>query len=121
MILPNEGIAFMGDLLFVQRHPWFSDGDADGWKRHLEHFNADTSLKQFVPGHGPVAGKEAVQDLIHYINDLEQMAVQAVRNREPDSVFLKRTVLPQYKNWWYSRFYAANLGFVYGKARGNKN
>jgi glyoxylase-like metal-dependent hydrolase (beta-lactamase superfamily II) len=122
MILPKEGIAFMGDLLFVQRHPWLSDGDADGWKRHLEHFNADISLKQFVPGHGPVAGKEALQDMIHYIGDLQQMALQAVRSREPDSIFLKRTVPPQYKNWWYARFYPANLDFMYAKARSkNKN
>ena len=118
MILPKEGIAFMGDLLFVQRHPWLSDGDADSWKHHLEHFYADTSLKQFVPGHGPVAGKEALQDMIHYISDLQQMAVQAVRSREPDSIFVKRSVLSQYKNWWYGRFYPANLDFVYGKAKG---
>jgi len=122
MILPKEGIAFMGDLLFVQRHPWFSDGDPDSWKRHLEHFNADTSLKRFIPGHGPVGGKEAVQYLIGYINDLEQMAVQAVRNREPDSIFLKRSVPPKYKSWWYGRFYPANLDFVYAKAKSkNKN
>lgn len=122
MILPKEGIAFMGDLLFVQRHPWLSDGDPDSWKRHLEHFYADASLKQFVPGHGPVAGKDALQDMIHYIGDLQQMAAQAVRNKEPDTVFLKRTVLPKYKNWWYGRFYSANLDFVYAKARGkNRN
>ena len=118
MILPKEGIAFMGDLLFVQRHPWLSDGDADSWKHHLEHLNADTSLRQFVPGHGPVAGKEAVQDMIHYITDLQQMAVQAVRSREPDSVFIKRGVPPQYKDWWYGRFYPANLDFLYVRARG---
>jgi len=122
MILPKEGIAFMGDLLFVQRHPWLSDGDVEGWKRHLEHFNADTSLKQFIPGHGPVAGKDALRDMIHYIGDLQQMAAQAVRSREPDSIFIKRNVPPQYKDWWYSRFYPANLDFVYAKARGkNKN
>jgi len=122
MVLPKEGIAFMGDVLFVQRHPWLSDGDADSWKRHLEHFNSDTSLKQFVPGHGPVAGREALEDMIDYIRDLQQMAAQAIRNREPDSVFIKRTVLPQYKNWWYGRFYPANLDFVYAKAKSkNKN
>lgn len=122
MILPKEGIAFMGDLLFVQRHPWLSDGDADSWKRHLEHFSADTSLKQFVPGHGPIAGKEALHDMIYYIGDLQQMAVQAVHSREPDSIFIKRSVPPQYKTWWYGRFYPANLDFVYARARGkNKN
>ena len=117
MLLPKEKIAFLGDLLFVQRHPWFGDGDADSWKMHLENFYADTSLKQFVPGHGPVAGKDVVQDLVHYINDLEQMAKQAIQNGEPDSMFVKTAVPPKYKNWWYGGFYSENLDFLYGRMK----
>lgn len=121
MILPQDRIAFMGDLLFVQRHPWLEDGDADSWKKHLANFYADTLIKQFVPGHGPVAGRDALQTMEHYISDLEQMAVQAVRNKEPDSVFAKRPVPTQYKSWWYGRFYPANLEFLYGKAKETGN
>jgi len=117
MLLPKEKIAFLGDLLFVQRHPWLGDGDADSWKRYLENFYADTSLEQFVPGHGPVAGKEAVQALVYYINDLQQMAKQAIQNGEPDSIFVKTAVPARYANWWYGRFYSGNLEFLYGRMK----
>ena len=117
MLLPKEKIAFLGDLLFVQRHPWLGDGDADSWKKHLENFYADTLVNQFVPGHGPVAGKEAVQDLVYYINDLEQMAKEAIQNGEPDSMFVKTVVPPKYKNWWYGGFYSENLDFLYGRMK----
>jgi len=112
MLLTKEKVAFLGDLLFVQRHPWLGDGDADSWKKHLENFYADTSLKQFVPGHGPVAGKDAIQALVYYINDLEQLTKQAIQNGEPDSMFVKTAILPKYENWWYGRFYSGNLEFL---------
>jgi glyoxylase-like metal-dependent hydrolase (beta-lactamase superfamily II) len=120
MILPRENIAFMGDLLFVKRHPWFGDGDPDSLREHLLRFYNDSSVKQFVPGHGAVAGKESLQLLIQYIADLQQMATDAVKNKEPDSVFEKRPVLPAYKDWWFGRFYSDNLEVVYEKAKQEK-
>ena len=106
----------MGDVLFVKRHPWFGDGNTESLKKHLEDFYANASLSQFVPGHGPVAGKEAVQTLIGYINDLQQLATEAVQKNEADSDFIKQNILAQYKNWWYGRFYSDNLAAVYHEA-----
>lgn len=117
MILPKEGIVFMGDMLFTERHPYLADGNAGNWKQHLESLFNVPSLERFVPGHGPVAGKESLQSIIGYIHDLQQEARQAVQNGEPDSVFAKRAVPPQFSNWWYKRFYAANLRSVYKAAR----
>ena len=116
MILPKEGIAFMGDILFTERHPWFGDGDAESLKQHLQRFYADTSLQQFVPGHGPLCQKEKLQMLIQYISTLQQMALEAVQKNEPDSVFIKSPVPGAYKDWWYGRFYKANLDAVYQAA-----
>ena len=120
MILPKEGIAFMGDILFVNRHPWFGDGDPDSLKKHLQRFYGNDSLKQFIPGHGAVAGKESLQMLIKYITDLQQMAAAAIQTGEPDSIFVKKPVLSYYKNWWFGRFYADNLEIVYEKAKEKK-
>ncbi len=116
MILPKEGIVFMGDLLFNERHPYLGDGDPDSWKKHLGKFYKDSSLKQFVPGHGPVADKEQLYVIIQYINDLQRMATEAKQNGIADSVFIKREVPALYKDWWYGRFYSGNLSFVYSKA-----
>jgi cyclase len=117
MILPHEGIAFMGDLLFVDRHPYLGDGDPESWKKNLEKLYNNNSLATFVPGHGPVAGKQSLQTIVTYINDLQQLATDAVKKAEPDSVFAKSAVLPKYKDWWYGRFYSANLEFVYENAK----
>jgi len=121
MLLPKEGIAFMGDLLFVQRHPWLGDGDPDSWKHHLQNLYNDAVIKTFVPGHGPVAGREHVHTLIQYITDLEQLAHASFKKGEPDSVFIKTPVLPQYNTWWYGRFYPGNLSFLYSREKGNES
>ena len=38
MILPDDKIAFLGDLLFVQRHPWMADGEPASWQAKFETF-----------------------------------------------------------------------------------
>jgi glyoxylase-like metal-dependent hydrolase (beta-lactamase superfamily II) len=118
MVLPQEGIAFMGDVLFVKRHPWFGDSNTESLEKHLQEFYADTTLGQFVPGHGPVAGKEAMQTMIRYIEDLRQLATEAVQKNEADSDFIKQDVMSQYKSWWFGRFYSDNLATVYHEAKG---
>jgi cyclase len=113
MLIPMEGIAFMGDILFSQRHPWLSDGEPESWKKHLEKFYADSSLHRFIPGHGPVTDKEGVRQMIQYIGDLQHMAATARQNNETDSSFIKKPIPEAYKNWWFGRFYKGNLDFMY--------
>ena len=117
MVLPKEGIAFMGDLLFVERHPYLADGDPDSMKNTLERFYKDASIRTYVPGHGSVAGKEKLQILIQYIDQLEQLSANAVTQNLSDSVFVKTAIPTQYKNWWFGRFYADNLSFLYDRAK----
>jgi len=120
MVVPKDGVAFMGDVLFVNRHPWLGEASPDSLKKHLQRFYSDTTLKQFVPGHGPVAGRESLQTLIQYVNDLQQLANDAAQKNEPDSVFLKTPVMSAYKDWWFSRFYTDNLQVVYDQAKKRK-
>jgi len=117
MVLPKEKIAFMGDILFTERHPYLGDGDPENWKKSLDRFYSDSSIKTYVPGHGEIAGKEELQILIQYINKLEQLSANAVTQNLPDSVFEKTAIPIEYKNWWFARFYTDNLSFLYERAK----
>ncbi|MFI5133351.1 MAG: MBL fold metallo-hydrolase, partial [Chitinophagales bacterium] len=79
MLLPKDGIAFMGDLFFVNRHPWLGDGSPKSWQQHLERMEADTNYSLFVPGHGPVGGKKEISLLINYIKDLQQLVSSGIQ------------------------------------------
>lgn len=116
MLLEKEGILFLGDMFFIGRHPWLADGDPESWKQHLLRFTGDASITQYVPGHGPVGGKQDMQAMIGYLSDLQQLTADAVKNGIPDSVFSKTPPPPAYSTWWYGRFLPGNLSFLYQRA-----
>jgi glyoxylase-like metal-dependent hydrolase (beta-lactamase superfamily II) len=79
LVLPAEGIAFLGDLGFFQGQPYMADpkGDLQAWVRILEKLEA-SDLDTFVPGHGPLGTKQDLALIRLYIITLEQLAQQVV-------------------------------------------
>jgi cyclase len=112
MLLPKEGIAFMGDLFFVNRHPYLGDGDAASWQHHVQHFREDTSIHKYVPGHGPIGGKAEMQLIENYITDLQELVKTGIEQHLPDSIIIQQPIPALYKQWWYGRFYKPNLQFL---------
>ena len=112
LIIPADGVVFMGDLLFVKRHPWLGDGKPESWVESLQYIYNDTALKQFVPGHGPVGGKTEVKNLIQYITDVQQLVLDAIKQQKPDSVIQKTPVPAEYAYWKFENFFAPNLDFL---------
>jgi glyoxylase-like metal-dependent hydrolase (beta-lactamase superfamily II) len=53
LYLPDERIAYLADLLFIQVQPWLPDGDPEEWVRILERIEA-LDIATAIPGHGPL-------------------------------------------------------------------
>ena len=85
LVLPDRGVAVLGDLLFNRIHPWMGDGDPRRWIEILDAV-ADLGATRFVPGHGAVAGLEDVRalrdHLRSFLDDPEGLA-----ERYPDWEF----------------------------------
>lgn len=73
--VPDAGVAFMGDLVQVGYHPFIAQGDYREWVGTLERVQA-LPVKMVVPGHGPVAGAEAVGAMREYFVAMERLARQ---------------------------------------------
>lgn len=85
LVLPDDGVVFCGDLLFVACHPYLPDGDPERWRDALDVL-LGFGAARYVPGHGPVGGPDSVEDLL------------------PDDASL---------DWAYAfPFYRANLRFL---------
>jgi glyoxylase-like metal-dependent hydrolase (beta-lactamase superfamily II) len=69
--LADDGILFAGDLVVVESHPWVGDGDVAAWPGILERLAALAPLT-IVPGHGPVAGPEAIDFVLLYLDALRE-------------------------------------------------
>jgi glyoxylase-like metal-dependent hydrolase (beta-lactamase superfamily II) len=117
LMLPKEGIVFMGDLFFVKRHPYLGDGSPQSLMGHLQRMEEDKTYSAYVPGHGPLGGKEEVNELINYIKAVTQLVRQDIDKSMPDSVIVKESVPGPYKDWWFGRFYKPNLEFLCGELR----
>ena len=111
MYLPDEQIAFMGDLLSVKRHPWMSDGDPANWQIILKHWLDDPAVKKFVPGHGPVCEKQGVKDLVDYFSKMQEIA-SAANTDSLQSRMLMQPIPSPYQNWFFNRFYEPNMKFL---------
>jgi len=103
MVLPDERIAFCGDVLFVGCHPYLGDGDLDGLRRALTLLGA-SGADRFVPGHGPVGRAAELATLAAYLDDVEGLATVADGVAIPDA----------YRSWGLRALFAANLRFAAG-------
>lgn len=64
--LPQESIVFAGDLLFLYSTPLAMEGCFAGWIEIMEALG-NLNAKTYVPGHGPVCGKEGVMESGEYL------------------------------------------------------
>lgn len=67
--LGEEQILFAADLVVVDSHPWVGDGDIEAWRGILDRL-AQLGPKTIVPGHGAVAGPEAIDFMLRYLDAL---------------------------------------------------
>ncbi|MCB0045702.1 MAG: MBL fold metallo-hydrolase [Caldilineaceae bacterium] len=64
--LPEEEICFVGDILWVDQHPYMAQGNTLEWLAALELIR-DLGAKVLVPGHGPVCEPDATHRVAEYI------------------------------------------------------
>ncbi|MFI5152983.1 MAG: MBL fold metallo-hydrolase [Chitinophagales bacterium] len=110
--LPNEKIAFLGDLLFIQNQPWIGDGNMDHWTNYLDSIGR-LGPKKLIPGHGPVGTIADIDGMKAYF--------ASVRNRATD--YFKKGIEPRsdstltspapFGEWMLSSFYRPNVNTEY--------
>ena len=64
---PEEGVCFVGDILWVDQHPYMAQGNTIEWLNALRLIR-DLGAEVLVPGHGPVCGPDATWRVGEYID-----------------------------------------------------
>jgi glyoxylase-like metal-dependent hydrolase (beta-lactamase superfamily II) len=102
--LPDDGIVFVGDLLFVGRFPWLGDGDIGGWIDCLERV-ARLDARTVVPGHGKPAALKEIRDFRDMLAALRAGVADARKKGMSEDEAVRRVALrdyekiPRYKEW----------------------
>ena len=74
--IPSRGVLFTGDLVFHQVTPLALQGTISGWLNALAELKA-LEPTVVVPGHGPVGGPEAIDQVERYLRFVQGLAASA--------------------------------------------
>ena len=121
LILPEDKIAFMGDLLFVNCHPFLASGSPEHWKKSLDVVKT-FGVQVVVPGHGPVGKFENLSLMQQYIQSLENIVANMIKcGKSIKQVSSEQAPSPF--DIWVSphNFFVTNLEFLYKRAMRSKN
>lgn len=114
LYLPEEKIAFMSDLLFINIHPYLPSGFPERWKESLSMVKA-LGIHTAVPGHGPVGRSADIPVMTQYIQSLENIVANMVKSGKSLEEVSLQPVPSQFETWLLSfdNFFVSNLQFLY--------
>jgi glyoxylase-like metal-dependent hydrolase (beta-lactamase superfamily II) len=119
LFLPQEGIAFMSDLLFIGYHPWVGVGDPERLLHILEKVS-DLAPKVLVPGHGPVGMPDSLKLMRQYISTLDTLARKMVEDGEAEERIDEMAIPEPFDDWLFSAFFPLNMHFLYQRRSGEQ-
>lgn len=112
LYLPDDGIVFMEDVLFSGFHPYLEESNPDRVRfvlQEVKKLNANI----FIPGHGPVGDVSRLDWMEDYINCLNSLANEVIKNGG-EEIELEKCVMPaEYENLLFPQSIMINLKFFY--------
>ncbi len=118
--LPEQKVLFAGDLLFAGGTPFLVMGSLAGAIEVLEQVVAPLGAETVVPGHGPVAGPELVQDVLGYLRWLDGVARDSHAAGVPPLEAARSTDLGAYAEWSDAERIVGNLHRAHAELSGGE-
>ncbi|MEJ0049884.1 MAG: MBL fold metallo-hydrolase [Methylovirgula sp.] len=117
--LPNSGVVFLGDLLFVGRFPWFGDCDLGGWVKRLDQV-LQMDVKTVIPGHGQPSTLQEVAAFRALLAATYDAVRETVEAGLSEDAAVAKVFLPQYASMpRYDAWMPFNVRATYRALRGD--
>jgi cyclase len=121
VLLPEEGIAFIGDIGFFDSQPFFGFCDWDGYRAQLQFFQ-ESETRVTVPGHGPVGGLDEIALELAYFDEMEARVGEVVHRGGSVEEALALELPEPFERWrraGQERF-EGNVRFLWGRLGGEE-
>lgn len=116
--LEKARVAFLGDLFFNGRFPWFGDCDLDRWIGCLERILA-MDIKTIVPGHGPPTTLKDVASFRDLLAAVRGAVDAAINSGLSEEAAAREVVIPAYAQMQrYKEWMSFNVRAAYRYLRG---
>jgi len=116
LYLPEDGIVFTSDLLFVNTHPYLSEGDPNLLLQALNEL-LTLNASCFIPGHGPIGTVEDIRSMISYVEDCLSMGEKLAQAGIEDEALSDIPVPQKYKNWGLPHMFQDNIASIYKRIK----
>lgn len=109
LVLPDAGIIFMADLLFVKSHPYLAECDVFRLLDSLKQISA-LGANVLVPGHGGLGSAADLRSNVDYISVCVEMGQKLAAEGDVSDARIDREDVPaRFEDWELRRFFAINL------------
>lgn len=115
--LPERKIVIAGDIVFHKGTPFALMGSVAGWLDALDRVRA-LGAETIIPGHGPVAGPEVLDDVAAYLRFVQQSAKAAYDAGASPLDAARDLDLGPFAEWTDSERIVGNLHRAYSELRG---
>ncbi len=113
LFLPREGVLFCGDLLFAKCHPYLGHGQPESLASILRQLGR-MKASMYVPGHGPLGGKQEVDELHSYIRVLSGQARTVLQKGGTEDDAARQSMPDRFADWSLGDlFYEFNMRFLF--------
>ncbi|HEY0932555.1 MAG TPA: MBL fold metallo-hydrolase [Trebonia sp.] len=116
--IPEHSVLFAGDLVFNGGTPFLLSGSVLGAIEVLETFLKPLGAQTIVPGHGPVAGPEIIDDVLGYLYFVRETATRGHAAGLSPLEAAREVSLGPYAQWSDPERIAGNLHRAYADLAG---
>ena len=115
--LPERKVVIAGDIVFHRGTPFALMGSVAGWLEALDRLRA-LGAETIVPGHGPIAGPEVLDDVADYLRFVQQSAKAGFEAGAAPLEAARELDLGRFGEWTDSERIVGNLHRAYSELRG---
>ena len=115
--LPERKVVIAGDIVFHRGTPFALMGSVAGWLEALDRVRA-LGAETIVPGHGPVAGPEVLDDVGDYLRFVQGSAKAGFEAGAAPLEVARELDLGRFGEWTDSERIVGNLHRAYSELRG---
>lgn len=110
--VPDAGIVFTGDILFIEGTPMMWAGPVENWLTACERI-IELKARTIVPGHGPVTDEAGVRDVQRYLTYVRDQARQRFDAGMDDEAAADDIDIADFRDWADPERLAANVANLY--------
>ena len=119
---PGQKVVHMGDMVFHKFHPfidWQTGSNTANWIAQLKIVE-NLPLEKVIPGHGPVAGKEALVEQAQYLTDLRAAVAAEIKKGTTLEAIKKSLPMGRYASWGFEDMWPYAIEAVYRELGGTR-